>query len=97
MEWKITDIHAKDGMIVSAKYHVKHIDGDTVETEGYWHFPECGHVPFDQVTEELVIEWIKEASKVDGKSTIEANIENQFNQPKKVIPPWMPQVFKVNV
>ena len=90
MEWKITDIHANDGMIVSAKYHVKHIDGDTVETEGYWHFSEFGNVPFDQVTEEMVIEWIKQA---DVENKIETNILKQMNQPQRVIAPWLPQTF----
>ena len=82
-------------MITSVRYHVENTDGtNTVGTEGYWTFGDpVLTVPFNEVTEEMVIEWIKEASKVDGKSTIEANIEKQFNQPKKVIPPWMPQVF----
>lgn len=98
MEWKITDIHAKDGQIVSAKYLVSHTEGNlTIDTEGYWHFSDCGSIPFDQITEQTVIDWIQKESKIDGKSSIEQGVINQFNQPEKVIAPWLPQTFKVPV
>jgi len=98
MKWQVTDIHAKDGFITSAKYFVSHVDGDqTVETEGYWHFPEGGYVSFNNVTEEMVIGWIKEASMKDGVSSIELALTNQLSQPQKVTPPWLPQTFTIKV
>jgi hypothetical protein len=90
MQWKITDIHAKNGMITTAKYHVTN---GIVDTEGYWHFSDCGSTPFEQITEEMVIDWIKNASMKDGKNIIESRIEEQSDQPQRVIAPWLPQTF----
>jgi hypothetical protein len=90
MEWKILDIEAKDGLITSAKYYVSN---GTVDTEGNWYFPESGQVPFEQVTEEMVIKWIKESSMKDGKNIIESRIEEQSEQPVRAVPPWLPQTF----
>jgi len=90
MQWKITDIHAKDGVITTAKYHVTN---GVIETEGYWHFPDVGDLAFNQITEEMVIEWIKSASMKDGENIIESRIEAQADQPQKVTPPWLPQTF----
>ena len=97
--WKILELYAADGSITSAKYHCIVSDGDdSVETEGYWDFPEGGTVPFDQVTEEMVIGWIEEASIKDGKSVIKSRLEEQLKAQRKPVPaPWMPQVFTPNI
>jgi hypothetical protein len=97
--WKILDIYADNGAITSAKYHCSVIDGDlTVDTEGYWSFPEAGAVPFDQVTEEMVAGWIEEASIKDGQSVIKSRLEEQLKAQKSPVPaPWMPQVFTPNI
>ena len=93
--WKILELYAADGQITSAKYHCTVIDGDdSVETEGYWDFPEAGTVPFDQVTEEMVADWIDAAAMKDGKSVIKSRLEEQLKSKKQPVPaPWMPQVF----
>ena len=52
---------------------------------------------FNQITEEMVIEWIKSASMKDGENIIESRIEAQADQPQKVTPPWLPQTFTVNL
>lgn len=98
--WKILEIYAKDGVISDAKYLCSVSDGQyTVETEGNWHFPEAGTVPFEQVTEEMVAQWIEEASMRDGKSIIKSRLEEQLaNMEKKPVPaPWQPQIFKPEV
>jgi hypothetical protein len=94
MDWRILGIEAKDGAVTSAKYYVTN---GTVDTEGNWYFPEVGQVPFDQITEEMVIVWIKEATMKDGKNIIESRLEEQSEQPTKVIPPWLPQTFTPNL
>jgi len=94
MDWRILGIEAKDGAVTSAKYYVTN---GTVDTEGNWYFPEIGQVPFDQITEEMVIVWIKEATMKDGKNIIESRLEEQSEQPTKVIPPWLPQTFTPNL
>lgn len=97
--WKILELYAADGQITSAKYHCTVSDGDdSVETEGYWDFPEGGAVPFDQVTEEMVAGWIDAAAMKDGKSVIKSRLEEQLNNKKQPVPaPWMPQVFTPNI
>lgn len=97
--WKILELFAEEGRITSAKYHCAVADGDnTVETEGYWSFPEAGTVPFDQVTEEMIAGWIEQASIKDGKSVIKSRLEEQLKAQQKPVPaPWMPQVFTPNI
>jgi len=90
MDWKILDIEQKDGQITSAKYYVSN---GKVDTEGNWYFTEKGDIPFEQVTEQNVIDWIKSASMLDGKNIIESRLEEQSNQPVKAVPPWLPQTF----
>ena len=95
--WKILDVDATDGLITQAKYHVR---TETVETEGYWKFGDpVLRVPFEQVTEEKVIEWVRQDSMQEGKNIIECRLEEQviaLNK-QKVIPPWLPQVFTPNL
>lgn len=97
--WKILELFAEEGRITSAKYHCAVSDGDnTVETEGYWSFPEAGTVSFDQVTEEMIAGWIEQASIKDGKSVIKSRLEEQLKAQQKPVPaPWMPQVFTPNI
>ena len=97
--WKILELFAEEGRITSAKYYCAVSDDDnTVETEGYWSFPEAGTVPFDQVTEEMIAGWIEEASIKDGKSVIKSRLEEQLKAQQKPVPaPWMPQVFTPNI
>lgn len=98
-EWKITGVQAKDGLITEAKYHVTAKDGDySVETEGHWNFGDpVLKVQFDQVTEKMVIDWIKEESTQYGKNIIESRLTEQLEALKtpKVLPPWVPQVFSL--
>jgi len=98
--WKITDIQASDGLITQAKYHVTlSKDGETIETEGHWRFGDpVAKVAFDQVTEEMVIDWVKEEATQYGKNIIESSLTEQLERLKapKVLPPWVPQVFSLD-
>jgi hypothetical protein len=98
MTWKITDIQATDGLITSAKYYVSlEKDGYSADTEGYWHFVEPTlKTPFDQVTEEMVIDWVKGESKSQIEDRLNAQIEN-LKAERKTVAPWMPQVFTPEV
>jgi len=96
--WKILEISAENGLITHAKYFVTASEDDKkVETEGNWWFqnPEI-KVPFDQVTEQLVAQWIESETYKDGQNLITTRLEEQLKSLEKqaVIPPWMPQVFK---
>jgi len=95
--WKITDIYAANGLITQAKYLCTAYEDDlSVETEGTWIFDEPKmNVEFDQVTEEMIAEWIDTASK----GLIKENLQKQLTQSKPVTahPPWLPKVFTPNI
>jgi len=98
--WKILEVSAKDGVITHARYHVTATQDDkSVETEGNWYF-DCpvANIPFDQVTEENVSNWIQNEAIKDGQCHITARLKEQLESlENKVIPPWQPQVFKVGI
>jgi len=100
--WKITETQVKDGLILCAKYYVVAKKDDlSVETEGYWTFgdPKLG-VPFDQVTEEMIVNWIEKETMRDGVCVIKSRLEEQLASLSKsqfVPPPWMPQTFSVKL
>lgn len=95
--WKILDVYADSGAITSAKYFCSVSDGkNTVETEGYWNFPEAKAViPFGEVTEEMIVKWIEDGATVDGKNIIKSRLEEQLQSiaAKPVPAPWLPQTF----
>ena len=96
--WKILDLWAENGVIVQAKYFVAANSGkNIVETEGVWTFAEpSAKVLFEQVTEEMVIGWIKAEAVRDGQSMIEKRLDEQLttlDNQTKVVAPWLPQVF----
>jgi hypothetical protein len=79
--WNITDATNIDGLITSASYTVTLIDGsDQIESEGHWVFDSPAMVtPYNQVTKEMIVQWIENASIVDGTSSIKSNLEKQLN------------------
>ena len=94
--WKVSEIQATDGLITSAKYYVSTEDnGYFADTEGYWHFTEPTlSIPFEQVTEEIVIGWIQ----AESAGAIEQRLQEQITAmkvAKKVVAPWLPQTFSV--
>lgn len=98
--WKITEIKAVDGVITQAKYHVTLDEaGEIIETEGHWMFGDpVAKIDFDKVTEEIVIDWVKQEATQYGKNIIESGLTEQLEALKapKVLPPWVPQVFSLD-
>jgi len=101
-QWKILEVFAKDEIITGAKYHVIGTEDDiSVESEGNWYF-DCptAKVPFLEVTEEIIIDWIEADAVRDGENHIKMGIKKQVEALKshKPVPaPWMPQVFKPEI
>ena len=101
-QWKILDVVAKDDVITNVKYYLIGAEDDiSVETEGNWYF-DCpvAIVPYDEVTEEMIIHWIEADAVRDGKNHIKMGIEKQVEALKshKPVPaPWLPQVFKPEI
>ena len=96
--WKILGIKADGDLITQARYFVRAENKTAaVETEGNWFFREPKMtVPFDQVTEAMIVEWIKAETMIDGKNMIEARLAEQMvnvvEQEDRPLP-WAPQVF----
>lgn len=101
MNWKILDIYADGDKITSVRYHVSLTDGEnTVETEGNWYFQGAGDVPFDQISENLVIQWVIKESTQDGVNPIKCRLEEQLaglSKSKQVHPPWKPKTIKISL
>ena len=99
--WKISEVKATDGLITEVKYHVTAVDGDySVDTEGNWRFGDpVLNKPYAEVTEEDVINWVKEDATQHGENIIESRLAQQLaNMEKKtVLPPWVAQVFTPNL
>ena len=101
-KWKILKVFAKDEIITGAKYHLTGVEGNiSVETEGNWYF-DClvATIPYAEVTEEMIIQWIETDTIHDGKNHIKMGIEKQIEALKshKPVPaPWLPQVFKPEI
>lgn len=98
-EWKILSVQAnEEGVITEARYFasMETVNGK-VETEGNWFFREPKlNIPFDSVTEENVIEWIKEETTKDGKNSVEYRLNEQIEalaSQRDTVAPWMPQIF----
>jgi hypothetical protein len=100
--WKILNISAESDVITEAKYFVKATDEvNVVETEGNWHFDKftC-NTPFANVTEKMVIEWIKAGAMRDGRNVIESRLEEQLallTKSNSVASPWKPPVFTLEI
>jgi hypothetical protein len=101
-QWSITETQAQDGLILCAKYYVTAKEDDlSVETEGYWTFdsPKLS-VPFDQVTEEMIVAWIEKETMRDGVCVIKSRLQEQLDSLSKsqfTPPPWQPQIFTVEM
>jgi hypothetical protein len=101
-KWKILEVFAKDEVITGAKYHVIGTEDDiSVESEGNWYF-DCPtiKVPFLEVTEDMIVNWIETNAIRDGENHIKMGIKKQVEALKshKPVPaPWMPQVFKPEI
>ena len=95
--WKILEISAENEIITNAKYHVTaNDDTNSVETEGNWTFNYPINVPFADITEEMVAEWIEKETMRDGVNIIKSRLEEQLNTlnvNNTVVAPWLPQVF----
>lgn len=97
--WKIIDLYAENKIIISAKYSVCCKDeSNSVITEGNCNF-EIGEIntPFEEVTENQVIDWIKKETTIDGKNSIELMLQKQLEALKIQEPvkaPWVKTTFK---
>lgn len=100
--WKIKGIKAIDGLITQATYEAVATEKDlVVDTEGTWFFREPKlNVIFAEVTEEMIVGWIKAETNDNGQNMIETRLVEQLktlDQQQDVPLPWAPQVYKPKI
>lgn len=98
--WNITDATNIDGLITSVSYSVTLIDDtEQIESEGNWVFDSpTMTIPYNQVTKEMIVQWLEVASTVDGVSSIKSNLEKQLNAlraKQRTGLPWIVGTFTV--
>jgi len=95
--WKILKIFSKNELITKVKYKLIGDDQTTIiESEGTYCFQDPVLIlPFRDITESIVINWLETETTIDGKSHIKTGIEKQFNDLEnvEVVAPWLPQVY----
>ena len=92
--WKIDGVKDDKGLITQAKYHCRAEQKDLwVATEGTWFFKDLKLVvPYADVTEEMVIGWIKAESSGQIETRLAEQIANLKAETASSLP-WAPQVF----
>ena len=99
LKWSIAEMNAIDGVIKSVKYRAEMSEGDkTVASEGYWYFDQSSGNPIESLTEEAVIEWVRQATMKDGQNMVETRLAEQLaNMSQPVQLPWKPATFKLDL
>jgi hypothetical protein len=99
LKWSITEMNAIEGVIKSVKYLAELSDnGQNVQSEGYWYFEQDDGIPISALTEENVIEWVRQGTMKDGQNMVEQRLIEQMNaMAKPVHLPWKPAVFKLDL
>lgn len=102
-KWTILDVTANElGLITSAKYKASISDNKTtIETEGNCFFQEPKlNIPFEEVTEENVVEWVKKETTQYEQNSVEYGLNEQLKllaSQRDTVAPWLPQVFTPNI
>jgi len=98
--WKILKIFSKDELITGVKYKlIGNRESDIIESEGTYYFKDpVLTLPFSDVTELIVINWLENETMVNGQSHIKSGIEKQFNvlENVEVVAPWLLQIYTPN-
>jgi hypothetical protein len=99
LKWTITEMNAVNGVIKSVKYHAElSKSGKMVASEGYWYFEQSDGIPISALTEENVIEWVRQATMKDGQNMVEARLLEQLEAITEPISlPWKPAIFKLDL
>lgn len=92
--WKIEGVKDKNGLITQAKYCCRADKKKLcVATEGTWFFKDLKLVvPYAEVTEEMVIAWIKAESNNEIETRLAEQIASLESETAPSLP-WAPQVF----
>jgi len=93
--WTIQQMErlTSDGFVVTVHYNVGATDGEysasTYGTTSYTQTPGETYIPYDQLTEPVVVGWVQETL---GKDTVEASLQGQIDAQKNPVQesglPW---------
>jgi hypothetical protein len=93
--WSIQQLDrlTSDGFVVVVHYNVSAVDGDyqasTYGTTSYTQTPGETYIPYDELTQPIVVGWVQEAL---GKDTVEASLQGQIDALKNPVQesglPW---------
>jgi hypothetical protein len=93
--WQIVNMDRKttDGFVVTVHYNVTATDGDysanTYGTVGYTEEAGKSYIPYDQLTQDEVVAWVKDSL---GQETVEASLATQIEALKHPVQesglPW---------
>lgn len=93
--WQIVNMDRKttDGFVVTVHYNVTATDGDysanTYGTVGYTEEDGKSYIPYDQLTKDQVVAWVKDTL---GADTVESSLASQINALKNPVQesglPW---------
>ena len=99
LKWTITEMNAVEGVIKSVKYLAELSEnGQKVESEGYWYFEQNDGLPISALTENNVIEWVRQATMKDGQNMVEQRLIEQLNALAKPVQlRWIPAKFKLDL
>lgn len=101
-KWSISQVTSEGDLITHAYYHVEADDGEnTVKTEGNFYFKDKEIlVPYKDVREKTIIDWIDAETTKDGVSSIKSRLDQQLldlKSEKKDEFPWLANTFKPNI
>ena len=93
--WQINQMDrlTADGFVVTVHYNVTATDGDysanTYGTVGYTEEARKSYIPYDQLTKDKVVAWVKDSL---GQETVESGLASQINALKNPVQesglPW---------
>ena len=96
--FKITNMDrlTADGFVVTVHWTASQTDGDysasTYSTVGFTEQPGESYVPYDELTEATVVEWVKASLGEEGVAAVDLalanNIAAQKNPPVATGTPW---------
>jgi len=94
-QWNVVQMDrlTSDGFVVTVHYNVSATDGDysasTYGTVGYTEQPDEQYIPYEELTEAVVVGWVQDSL---GKDTVEEALATQITAQKNPVQesgvPW---------
>ena len=98
--WKILEVTSIDEVLTHVSYRITATDNiHSVESEGNYFFNEKQiDIPFSELKESNITQWIDNETTIDGVSKIKSNLDNQLailNTSSKKDLPWLADTYTV--